>query len=336
EESDEDNGDETAPQRRREPARMAKKARGAVPAIAFGSPKRLVNPLPKRRKAVAQSGVSSSPGPLPPSSDVEAPSTPPRPSKLLANGAIPFTPLAAKNAAAGPLTGKQTPQTKTVVRVANKHFRIKIAIDDAFPVDAIVVQWAKASFLEACNEVGAPRRAARFHHDQIYVDLMVGIIKRCVSQIRGEVKTKAQAIVPSHFGFADKPATEVAAIVAKLTDRSAFYFEDPEKRKGLFLNSIIPKIMAAQWFARKSAEGCGIYASHFNPASVEFIAFAITTAQCVLGDWVQGVSAPSTNDFTHDEYDPIYRKHIKSLNKFRNKKPAAFAKLQTHIWSEAW
>ncbi|TDL25081.1 hypothetical protein BD410DRAFT_801772 [Rickenella mellea] len=72
-----------------------------------------------------------------------------------------------------------------------------------------------------------PRRRARYDSDKNYSDLLVDIVGERGSQMRGEVKTKAQAKVQSHYGL-EGTKSEIESKVKKLLDRSTFIFGDVE------------------------------------------------------------------------------------------------------------
>ncbi|TFY76069.1 hypothetical protein EWM64_g7940, partial [Hericium alpestre] len=314
-----------------------KRQRGSLQ-IVVGMPTRVVSKLPPRRghartiSTASSVTVVSSPSHPPPTSD--ASSTPPAKCSSK-HSAAPFTPYSQDNSAYK-TQGRQSPSTQSLLSTTYHHFRMKIALEEPFPDGTLRVAMAKASFIEACQEDGVPRRLARFRADKLYVDRMSDSIGDRVAQLRGEVKTKAQALVSGQYALASLSDENLKKEVQRLTTRGMFHFEDTKQHKGMFKNIIIPMVFAEQWLKRKSAEGAGKYSKHFNPCSLPLIALIVTAVECALCDYETGAYSATSNLFTQEEYRPAYQRHLASLEKYRKKAPAQLAKLQKEIWTDGW
>ncbi|KAI0039513.1 hypothetical protein FA95DRAFT_1504073, partial [Auriscalpium vulgare] len=155
-------------------------------------------------------------------------------------------------------------------------------------------------------------------------------------QLRGQVKTKAQHLVPSHYGLISVDSkVDAEDSVRLLLQKSLFHFRQLDERRGPFGNTIIPALFAAQWLASSKADGAGPYSAHFNPPSLELIALIVTSVECALCDWKTGAKATKGNEFDQDTYQSVYIRHLTSLDKFKKAQPAALATLQRRIWAEA-
>ncbi|KAA1479325.1 hypothetical protein DENSPDRAFT_855326 [Dentipellis sp. KUC8613] len=318
-----------------EAERPAKTRRGnnreRIPRIEHSSPKEIARPLPPRRKrkgGATEAAIRSSTTRL-----SSPPNTPPRSSSPV-NPAL-FTPYDTARAE-GALMTRQTPTSRALSKKGSVHFRIKVSLESGFPDEVEIIQMAKACFLEACTELKATNRAARFSNEQLYSDTMVDIVKRGASQLRGELKTKAQNLVATNFGLLGLSVVETKVRIAQLVDRGSFHFEDPQMRRRVFRNPIILTLATQQWFARRNGEAVGIYAAQFNPIPEEMIALIITAVECALNDYTEGSFKPKSNDFLTETYGPVYGRHLHSIEKFKSKKPAAFRELQKFIWESAW
>ncbi|KAA1479786.1 hypothetical protein DENSPDRAFT_887077 [Dentipellis sp. KUC8613] len=311
--------------------------RERIPRIEHSSPREIARSLPPRRKRKGTIVAASKSGPVPARSSTtrqsSPPNTPPRSSSPVDQA--PFTPYDAARAE-GALMTRQTPTSKALSKKGSVHFRIKVSLESGFPDEVEIVQMAKACFLEACAELKATNRAARFMNEQLYSDTMVDIVKRGASQLRGELKTKAQNLVATNFALLGLSVVETKVRIAQLVDRGSFHFEDPQRRHRVFRNPIILTLATQQWFARRNGEAVGIYAAQFNPIPEEMIALIVTAIECALNDYTEGTFKPKSNDFSTETYGLVYGRHLHSIQKYKLKKPAAFRDLQKSIWEGAW
>ncbi|KIM73542.1 hypothetical protein PILCRDRAFT_725186 [Piloderma croceum F 1598] len=162
-------------------------------------------------------------------------------------------------------------------------------------------------------------------------------MKDRLSQLRGEIKTKAQSAVSGIYGITLKLSKEeIEALIKKLLRKAAFTFRDPEKRSGLFANEIFAVLLAQQWFNpnKKSSEGVGDYAASFNPIPTPLIALIATAVKCALKSWESGTY--KNISFTEHDYAKVYRRHSRSLARFKEKQPANLLKLCRKLWEDSW
>lgn len=174
------------------------------------------------------------------------------------------------------------------------------------------------------------------------------------SQLRGEVKTKADQFTPGAYGLILLSKVQVAKRVKMLTTKSAFTYADPEnvsvlyfcctvtdhtrQRKGSYHNAVFKSIIAEQWLSvgKKSCEGVGDYHAKFNPIPKALIALVAAAVECVLASYATGAHNKKDHTFNGEQYAKVYRRHLKNLNKFETKAPAGFLKLCRDLWAEAW
>ncbi|EIN13307.1 hypothetical protein PUNSTDRAFT_128996 [Punctularia strigosozonata HHB-11173 SS5] len=162
------------------------------------------------------------------------------------------------------------------------------------------------------------------------------IVKRGSSQLRGELKSKAQLLVETNYGFLNIPAENIKDGIRDLLDHGSFLFEDPFERKGAFRNPIILTLLVQQWFQGRKAEAAGIFSANFNPIPDKLIALIATAVECALLDWESGTNTPHVNDFTADKYSPVYARHMENLRTMQELKPRKFIRLQKSLWDGAW
>ncbi|EIN03799.1 hypothetical protein PUNSTDRAFT_139106 [Punctularia strigosozonata HHB-11173 SS5] len=304
EEGDSDNADERKYEEEEveeaEPASKRQRANTKLPRIINSTPKPVAKDLPRRKNGNAthsrRSSTQSSRYSTPP------PERTPQQSDKISKQYSPYNPLRA----IGCLQGKQSPPSKSISKIASAHFRVTLATQQAFPNGIDTIAFAKASFLEACKELGAEARRMRFEEVDLYSKTMITIVKRGTSQLRGELKSKAQLLVETNYGFLNIPAENIKEGIQDLLTLSAFLFEDPFEWKGAFRNPIILTLLVQQWFQDRKAEAAGIFSAQFNPIPDKLIALIATAVECALVDWESGTNSPDVNDLTSDKYSPVY------------------------------
>ncbi|KAI0037691.1 hypothetical protein FA95DRAFT_1506674, partial [Auriscalpium vulgare] len=161
-------------------------------------------------------------------------------------------------------------------------------------------------------------------------------IKRGSWQLRGELKTKSQLLVATHYGFSGKSPEDIAGIISRLQKGSLFHFKDIEARKGPFGNPLIPKLFAQQWLTTKRAEGAGVYSSQFKPAPPDTVALICTSIECSLDGWKNGILAGSGVAFAQEAYEDRFEEHLETLKRFRAKNSKKYKSTMNEIWEEAW
>lgn len=97
-------------------------------------------------------------------------------------------------------------------------------------------------------------------------------------------------------------------------------------------------LIAQQWFdpAKKSSEGLGDYSAAFNPIPLALIALAATAIECALNAWRNGTLDKAANHFTDIDYTKVYKRHIKNLEVYEKKAPAACLQYRRQLWQDAW
>ncbi|KAF7793818.1 hypothetical protein EIP86_004939 [Pleurotus ostreatoroseus] len=228
-----------------------------------------------------------------------------------------------------------SPCTKSLLKHSNLNYRVSLAVEEAWPNEADTHNGVKRSFQKACNDSGADRRMVRYNKDPVYAKYIGQVGEQRRSQLRGEVKTKAQALVETFYELKGS-CVEIAERVKGLINRKSFTFAIPATRSGMYGHPIFEHIIARQWFAQADDEGCGLYSSQFNPMPLPVIALVATAVHCALMDWESGKYQSKRNKFEYDVYEPIYREHITSLNMWREKNPARCAARQQLLWTKVW
>lgn len=70
-----------------------------------------------------------------------------------------------------------SPCSKTVLALAWKYMRIRIATIHAFPSDAIGVSWVKGSYRQACMEKEVDTRFLRFEYDMMNHQYITSLVR---------------------------------------------------------------------------------------------------------------------------------------------------------------
>ncbi|KAF7795598.1 hypothetical protein EIP86_006761 [Pleurotus ostreatoroseus] len=247
----------------------------------------------------------------------------------------PYTPF--KNVQTGKKAREAdaSPSTRALVKHSNLSFRVSIAVNNAFPNATETNNEVGISFTKSCNEAKADRRLLRYNKDHVYSEFILHIAEQRRSQLRGEVKTKAQALV-AHFYKLEGGRVAIAERVKDLITRKTFTFKIPEKRQGMYGHPIFEQIIARQWFAHPDSEGCGRYSREFNPMPLPLIALVATAVHCALMDWETGACESHKNKFEYDVYQPIYQEHLTSLMTWRQHNMARCAARQQGLWTRVW
>jgi hypothetical protein len=176
-----------------------------------------------------------------PEAPPSAPSTPTRNGQV-----VPYTPLAPGRSTLVKMSG-QSPVTRGLLKAAKVQFRVRVAIEEAFPDCSAAVDLAKTSFFGAVTNVNAPRRGLRFKQEKEYMTLTIAIVRslkifdclrsqplfipqilQSLSQLRGAMKTKAQSTVPGSYFF-PASTSKVKEHVAGLLHRATFHFKNTER-----------------------------------------------------------------------------------------------------------
>ncbi|THH17455.1 hypothetical protein EUX98_g9133 [Antrodiella citrinella] len=231
----------------------------------------------------------------------------------------------------------RTPTSRAVFRKANTIFRVCLATRDGFPTPVQIEQQTKASYAQACEELGPEFSGYKVRNGE---DVVRGLIGQRCSQMRGELRTKARNLVASFYDIdaCALSVDEIKNLVSALTDKSAFTFSNPMRREGLFAHPIIPELIASQWFTgqRGSPEGLA-YNAAFNPVPAPLIALVSTAVCCGLKDWETGSRCESKdNAFEGSVYDKVYRTQLRRLESWQSRSPAFYDGFCKQLYDKCW
>ncbi|KAI0696363.1 hypothetical protein BC835DRAFT_1230411, partial [Cytidiella melzeri] len=196
---------------------------------------------------------------------------------------------------------------KPVVDNTCTTFRAFIATQMSFPDNAQEVQAIAAAWRQACQKAG------------IVIDFVEDIrllVAQRGPQMRGEVKTKARAIVELLFGLkAEDNKRDTRDCVEKLLDRFNFVFKEPEARKGMYGHLVIQTIINKVWFGNRNADGVR-HPSYSQDGRIPLvtIALVLTAVENVLDEWLTGehVDIP----FSAHGYREKFNVNLKTLKDF--------------------
>ena len=140
----------------------------------------------------------------------------------------------------------QTPVSKTVTKRACLLVRVFLATINAFPDDATLEAQLKACHMDSkkhlvdAGVLNAQDQTRSLNSESRKIVCSRSIpsyglaesmqMKDRLSQLRGEIKTKAQSAVSGIYGISSKLSKEeIEALIKKLLRKAAFTFRDPEK-----------------------------------------------------------------------------------------------------------
>ncbi|KAF7799076.1 hypothetical protein EIP86_010306 [Pleurotus ostreatoroseus] len=251
------------------------------------------------------------------------------------SASLPYTPFKPAHNGKKAREADASPSTKSLLKGSCLVFRVGMAVSEAWPGEARTASETQAAFNTTCDDVGAATRKIRYQKDHVYAKYIGDVCEQRRSQLRGEVKSKAQVLVASAYKLEGGPVA-IAEQVKDLLARKNYTFKNPEKRQGMYGHSIFELIIYRQWFIRADSEGCGRYSKEFNPIPLPLIALVATAVHCALTDWESGTCQPSRNKFEYDIYEPIYRDHMASLSNWQRNNMARCAARQQGLWTRVW
>ncbi|KAG1897052.1 uncharacterized protein F5891DRAFT_1051148 [Suillus fuscotomentosus] len=199
--------------------------------------------------------------------------------------------------------------SKEILGTAACIFWCLIVSQAPFPENiAVETQLAKEAWHEACQIKG------------INVKLTPSGVKMLLthtSQVRGELKTKMRSLTASFFGFRSSNSNDVIRqnrdLAESLKDGSVFAFKDWKSKKGIYKTELLQLGINIMWFTNRHDEGV-IHHKYFNPMPVEVIALVLTTIECCIDEWLQGLKEDIK--FTSATYGTVYHGHFCSLQRF--------------------
>ncbi|KAH9910241.1 uncharacterized protein B0H18DRAFT_896253, partial [Fomitopsis serialis] len=222
-------------------------------------------------------------------------------------------------------------EVQEILGLATKIYRCQISAVNPYPDHALEVQWAQFAWGEACKQLDVNVAAT---------PVIVKIITKRTSQVRGELKGKIKPLVESLYGFEGGSARTTIIQnrerAENLKDDYAFVYKlSRTLRKGMYEHPIIQKAINAMWFVNKHDEGVRLY-PYFNPISIETFAFVLAAIECGIDEW--GTGTRTEVHFTADDYRPVYETHKASLEAFDTFSDDAhrvLLKIRTKLHNEA-
>ncbi|KAG2112915.1 hypothetical protein BD769DRAFT_1391754 [Suillus cothurnatus] len=206
--------------------------------------------------------------------------------------------------------------SKEILVMATSIFRCLIVTQAPFPDNvAVETKLAKTAWHEACQIKG------------INIKLTPSGVKMLLtrtSQVRGELKTKMHSLTASFFGFRTSNSNSVIRqnrdLAESLKDGSVFAFKSSllgliglGVKEGNYKTELLQLGINVMWFANQHDEGV-VYHEYFNPMPIEVIALVLTTIECCIDEWLQGLKEDVK--FTSATYGTVYHGHFGSLQRF--------------------
>ncbi|KAG2111753.1 hypothetical protein DEU56DRAFT_985303 [Suillus clintonianus] len=147
--------------------------------------------------------------------------------------------------------------------------------------------------------------------------LAIKMLLKRTSHVRGELKMKMRSLTRTFFGFRSSELRDVIRqnrdLAEALKDGSSFVFKDWKAKTGIYKTELLQDGINVMWFANRNDEGI-VYNQFFNPMPIKLIALMLTTIECCIDEWMQGVKEDIR--FTAITYGSVYNNHLNSLQRF--------------------
>ncbi|KAG2140342.1 hypothetical protein BD769DRAFT_1350194 [Suillus cothurnatus] len=226
--------------------------------------------------------------------------------------------------------------SKEILVMATSIFRCLIVTQAPFPDNvAVETKLAKTAWHEACQIKG------------INVKLRPSGVKMLLtrtSQVHGELKMKMCSLTASFFGFWTSNSNSVIRqnrdLAESLKDGSVFAFKVcilmiKMSKKGIYKTELLQLGINVMCFANQHDEGV-VYHEYFNPMPIEVIALVLTTIECCIDEWLQGLKEDVK--FTSATYGTVYHGHFGSLQRFDERMVPyrLLERIRTNLHNTAW
>ncbi|KAJ7769469.1 hypothetical protein B0H16DRAFT_1715925 [Mycena metata] len=200
-------------------------------------------------------------------------------------------------------------RTKEYTTIAIDYYRCGISTQEPFPLGGAVESgMVRRAWNAACEEMG---------EGMILTPTVFKLIASRGPQLRGELKTKAKAIVALTCGFQTGQNKKTIAFNRKraeyLKEDSTFAFKDVDAKTGLYKNPLFQMIINAMWFANRRDEGPR-HPDLFNPFPKEAFALVLAVTENNIDEYLTGIRTDVP--FTANDYRAVYEGHLKSLEEF--------------------
>ncbi|KAG0696692.1 hypothetical protein DFH29DRAFT_1082778 [Suillus ampliporus] len=199
--------------------------------------------------------------------------------------------------------------SKDILVTAISLFRCLIVTKAPFP-DSIAdeTMLGKDAWREACQLKGVNIKLT---------PLAIKMLLKRTSHVRGELKTKMRSLTRTFFGFRSSESRDIIRqnrdLAEALKDGSSFVFKDWKAKTGIYKTELLQDGINVMWFANRNDEGI-VYNQFFNPMPIKLIALMLTTIECCIDEWMQGVKEDIR--FTAITYGSVYNNHLNSLQRF--------------------
>ncbi|KAL6305982.1 hypothetical protein BKA93DRAFT_775949 [Sparassis latifolia] len=199
--------------------------------------------------------------------------------------------------------------TQEVLAIAISVFRCKVSSKGPFPdTSTFETEMAQQAWQEACTKTGL---------NVALTPMLLKMITKRTSHVRGELKTKVRGVIQSFFGFRSGENKKTIARnrqhAEDLKDGYTFVYADMNKKTGLYKTEIIQMVINDMWFANKQDEGIR-YHEYFNPISDVTIALVLAAIECGIDEWATGIKEDIA--FSAASYKEVYEAHLHCLEDF--------------------
>ncbi|KAF8443743.1 hypothetical protein L210DRAFT_861811, partial [Boletus edulis BED1] len=204
-----------------------------------------------------------------------------------------------------PKASDYDPKTCLILNTTIYLYHVLLLTDNSFPEAHVELEYAKEAW----------DMSSKYHKStDITLDAgLVSLITTRSSNLRGEFKSKAQAIVTTAYGFELSDATAVKENnrerVTELKSKSELH----PCRAGIYQHKAIQQIINEVLFKNKGDEGIK-WMEYYNPFPRVGFALMLMAIECAIDEWSTGKR--ELIHFKEDMYKCVFNQHLKMLDYF--------------------
>ncbi|KAK7035125.1 hypothetical protein R3P38DRAFT_3184678 [Favolaschia claudopus] len=216
-----------------------------------------------------------------------------------------------------------------IINRAAHEYELKILIKNYNPDVVQQTSWAKETYRTAGRIAGQRYRLT---------ERIAKILTSRGSHARGMVISAARGLFANNYGFKTGTTSSSAIkfnqkLAAKLVEKSAFHYKDPDSPLLNFAeNKIFSAMRKQSIFKNKRSIGI-VYKSQFNPYPNELLALEFCALEHCANEWKTGVYVQTGFDET--SIAEMYPKHLASIEQWNAMEPEVVKNIRTKFFKRA-
>ncbi|KII89482.1 hypothetical protein PLICRDRAFT_109510, partial [Plicaturopsis crispa FD-325 SS-3] len=231
---------------------------------------------------------------------------------------------------------KFSPISRKLAGDSHTRMRVDLATVNAFPASGDRDGMTWDSIITAGSSGVLQAKTTELLNQEVKKGLMIDYVWASASQIRGEVKTKAQRAISGEYGIPGtmKPE-EIRDLVGWLLHKGNFMQGDLDTKARTFSKSrpychpIFKNIIQAQWFGRRG-EGIRFH-EDFRNIPLPIFALVITAVENALREYSTGPQV--FINFTDPNFRSRYVYYVDRLQNVETKSPKWFLAMRSDLYN---